>query len=170
MAIPSSGYQNQVETSASLGFNMVLIPLEWNGRICNFSEVGQTSRSRSQGVNYGTMLKVLSKGLHMCNMKALPLLVWTLWSRLKFFKRRPNFKVKVMRSTITVPSERSCHKEYTYTIWSLITSGTKVMTKVKSFCSRTQAHADPRAMTLAPPTFDTLKRVARPCVSVWTGT
>ena len=38
------------------------------------------------------MLKVLSKGIHMWNMKALSLLVGNLWPRLKFFKSRPNFK------------------------------------------------------------------------------
>ena len=46
-------------------------------------------------------------------MKALPLLVGKLWLKLKFFKSRSNFKVKVTRSKILVPSERSCHKEYT---------------------------------------------------------
>ena len=42
-------------------------------------------------------------------MKALPLLVKKLWPRLKFFKSRSNFKVKVTRSKILVPVERSCH-------------------------------------------------------------
>ena len=41
---------------------------------------------------------MLSQGIHMCNMKALSLLVWKLWPRLKFFKRRSNFKVKITRS------------------------------------------------------------------------
>ena len=41
--------------------------------------------------------KVLSQGTHMCNMKALSLLVRKLWLRLKFFKSRSNFKVKVTR-------------------------------------------------------------------------
>ena len=66
--------------------------------------------------NYSTTRKVLSQGIHMCNMKALSLLVRKLWPRLKFFKSRSNFKVKVTRSKIMVPSERSCHKEYTYEI------------------------------------------------------
>ena len=35
---------------------------------------------------------------------------------LKFFKSRSNFKVKVTRSNIMVPCERSCHKEYTCAI------------------------------------------------------
>ena len=38
----------------------------------------------------------------MCTMKALSLLVRKLWPRLKFFKSRSNFKVKVTRSKITV--------------------------------------------------------------------
>ena len=37
--------------------------------------------------------------------------------RLKFFKSRSNFKVKVTRSKIMVPCERSCHKEYKCAIW-----------------------------------------------------
>ena len=52
----------------------------------------------------------------MCNMKALSLAVRKLWLRLKFFKSRSNFKVKVTRSKFMVPGERSCHKEYTYGI------------------------------------------------------
>ena len=36
---------------------------------------------------------------------------------IKFFESRSNFKVKVMRSKIMVPCERSCHKEYTCAIW-----------------------------------------------------
>ena len=39
--------------------------------------------------------------------------------RFKFFKSRSNFKVKVTRSKIMVPYERSCHKEYIYAIWKL---------------------------------------------------
>ena len=37
--------------------------------------------------------------------------------RLKFFKSMSNFKVKVRRSLIMVPCEKSCHKEYTSAIW-----------------------------------------------------
>ena len=81
-----------------------------------FSKVGQTSSQGHKVKNYGTMRKVLSQGIHMCNMKALSLLVRKLWPRLKFFESRSNFKVKVMRSTIMVPRERSCHKEYTCAI------------------------------------------------------
>ena len=49
----------------------------------------------------------------MCHMKALPLVVFELWPIFKFFKSRSNFKVKVTRSKIMVPCERSCHEEYT---------------------------------------------------------
>ena len=67
--------------------------------------------------NYGTMWKVLSQEIHVCNLEALSLPVRKLWPRLKFFKSRSNFKVKVTRSKIMVPCEKSCHKEYTCAIW-----------------------------------------------------
>ena len=41
-----------------------------------FSKAGQTSRSQVQ--HYGTLWKVLSQEIHMCNMKALSSLVWKL--------------------------------------------------------------------------------------------
>ena len=37
-------------------------------------------------------------------------------AKVKVFKSRSNFKVKVTRSKIMVPCERSCHKEYTCAI------------------------------------------------------
>ena len=37
--------------------------------------------------------------------------------RLKFFKSRSKFKVKVTMSIIMVQCERSCHKQYTCAIW-----------------------------------------------------
>ena len=37
-------------------------------------------------------------------------------AKVKFFKSRSNFKVKVTRSKFMVPCERSCHKEYTCAI------------------------------------------------------
>ena len=37
-------------------------------------------------------------------------------TKVKVFKSRSNFKVKVTRSKIMVPCERSCHKEYTCAI------------------------------------------------------
>ena len=80
----------------------------------SFWKVGQTSRSRS----WGQKLRYCVKGLemHICNMKALALLLWKLWPRLKFLKSRSNFKVKITRSKIMVWCERSCLKEYTYEI------------------------------------------------------
>ena len=56
--------------------------------------------------NYSTMWKDLSQEIHMCNMKALSLLVRKFEPRFKFLKSGSNFKVKVMRSKITVPCER----------------------------------------------------------------
>ena len=75
------------------------------------------SRSKFKVKNYGTMWKVLSWGIHMGNMKALPVVVFKLWPMLKFLKRRSKFKVKVTRSKIVEPCERSCHNEYTCEIW-----------------------------------------------------
>ena len=49
----------------------------------------------------------------MWNMKALCLIVQKLLARLKFFKCRSKVTVKVSRSNILVPMERSCHKEHT---------------------------------------------------------
>ena len=48
-----------------------------------FFNVGQ--RSRSQVKDFGTDGEVLSQEIHMCNMKALPITVQKLLSRLKFF-------------------------------------------------------------------------------------
>ena len=51
------------------------------------------------------MQNVLSQAIHMCNMKALSLLVINVWPGLEFFKSRSNYKVKVMRSKVMVPCE-----------------------------------------------------------------
>ena len=51
--------------------------------------------SRSQGQKLWYHVKGLVTRNQICNMKALSLLVWKLWSRLKIFKSRSNFKVKV---------------------------------------------------------------------------
>ena len=37
-------------------------------------------------------------------------------AKVKVFQNRSNLKVKVTRSKINVPCERSCHKEYTCAI------------------------------------------------------
>ena len=48
-------------------------------------------------------------------MKALSLLVRKLWPRLKFFSKVGQSSRS--RSELMVPSERSCHKQYTCAIW-----------------------------------------------------
>ena len=79
------------------------------------------------------MQKVLSQGIHICNMKALSLQVRKLCLSLKFFKSRSNFKVKVTMSKITVHEKgfvaRNTHVQYE----NPITSDKKVMAKVKDF-------------------------------------
>ena len=97
-----------------------------------FLNISQTSRSRSRGQNFSTMWKIFPQGIHMCNMKALSLLVIKLWPKLEFFKRRSNFKVKVTRSKIMVPCERSCHKQYTCAIWKLYHDWFYIIMKVKA--------------------------------------
>ena len=72
----------------------------------------------------------------MCNMKALSLVVRKLWPRLKFFESISNFKVKVMRSKITVPCEKSCHKEYMCNMKALSLLGRKLWPRLKFFKSR----------------------------------
>ena len=53
---------------------------------------------------------------------------------LKFLKNRSKFKVKVTRSKIMVPCERSCHKEYICEKYESPTSdGIKVKANVKVF-------------------------------------
>ena len=41
---------------------------------------------------------------------------WEDMAKVKVFESRSNSKVKVTRSKILVPMERSCHKKYTYEI------------------------------------------------------
>ena len=50
-----------------------------------FRYVGQRSQSRPQGRKFGMNRKASSQGMHMSNMKALPLMVQKLWERLKVF-------------------------------------------------------------------------------------
>ena len=67
--------------------------------------------------NYGTMWKVLSQGIYIWNMKALSTSGKKVMAKVKVFKSRSDFKVKVTRSKIMVPRERPCHiKEYKYEI------------------------------------------------------
>ena len=88
----------------------------------------------------------------MCNMKALSLVVRKLWSRLKFFKCRSNLKVKVTGQKLWYQTKglvtSNTHVQYE----SSISSGKKVMAKVKVFVHATDADADGRAVTLAPRT------------------
>ena len=79
------------------------------------------------------MWKVLSQGKHMFNMKALSFLVRKLRPRLKFFKRRSHFKVKITGSKIMVQCERSCNKNTHVQYESPFTSGKKVKAKVNVF-------------------------------------
>ena len=79
----------------------------------SFWKVCHTLRPRSRGQNYSTVWKVLLQAIRMCNMKALSILVRKLWLRLKFFKSRSYFKVKVTKSKNLVPCVKSCHKQYT---------------------------------------------------------
>ena len=69
----------------------------------------------------------------MYNMKALSLLVRKLWPRLKFFKSRSNFKVKVTRSLLCYHVKglvtRNTHVQYE----SPISPDKRVMAKVKVF-------------------------------------
>jgi hypothetical protein len=64
-------------------------------------------------------------------MKALSLTIQNIWPMLKFLKSGSNIKVKVIRSKMLVPIERSCHKEHTYEI--PITYHSKDMARVKVF-------------------------------------
>ena len=66
--------------------------------------------------NFGMDRKVLPQGISMLNLIALSLSVQKLMPRLSFSKRRSKVKVKVTRSKFLVPSERSCHKQFTHVI------------------------------------------------------
>ena len=85
-------------------------------------------------------------------MKAISLLVRKLWPRLKFFKSRSNFKVTVQAQKLRYQKKglatSNTHVQYE----SSISSGKKVMAKVKVFVNalNADADADTRAMTLAP--------------------
>ena len=97
----------------------------------------------------------------MCNMRALSLVVKKLWPRLKFFKSRSTFKVKVTRSKLWHHVKglvtRNTHVQYE----SPISSSKKVMAKVEVFVHASPADTDAdadvdaygKAMTLAPRTY-----------------
>ena len=79
---------------------------------------------------------VLSQGMYMYYVKALPLLVRKLWPRLKFFKRRSNVKVKVTRSKILLSMKRSCHKKYICNTKALTLLVKKVWPRLEFFKRR----------------------------------
>ena len=97
---------------------------------------GQTSRSRSQGQNYGTMWKVLSQGIHVCNIKALSLLVRKLRPRFKFFKVGQTSKSRSRGQKLWFHVKglvtRNTHVKYE----SCISQGMKAMAKVEVLESR----------------------------------
>ena len=70
----------------------------------------------------------------------------TVYGAQVYFKSRSNFKVKVRRLKITVPCEGSCHKNTHVQYESSITSGTKVMAKVKVFVHAYNVDTGTRAM------------------------
>ena len=80
------------------------------------------------------MWKVLSQGIHMCNMKALSLLVWKLWTRLKFSKvgqtSRSRSQGQKLWYHVKGLVTRNTHVQYES---PMISSGLKVMDKVKVF-------------------------------------
>ena len=69
--------------------------------------------------NFGNNRKGLSQGILMSNIKVLVLTIQKLWPRLKFLKSTSNTKVTVTSSKMLVPTERSCHKEYSCQILKL---------------------------------------------------
>jgi hypothetical protein len=84
----------------------------------------QNPRSRFQNLQFQYKGHVTSN-MHMKYKSPI------IWPKLKFLKSESDLKVKVTRSNILVPVERSCHKEHTYEI--PITYHSKDMTNVKKF-------------------------------------
>ena len=92
-----------------------------------FKKVGQRLQSRSH-------ILVLSKGIHMWNMKALPATVEKLW-RLKFSKCRSN----VTMSKNLIQTEMYFQKEYTCEIWKSYLSQFKSYDQWKFSKSRSRS-------------------------------
>ena len=117
-----------------------------------FFKVGQTSRSRSRGKKLWYHVKgLVTRNTHVqyespitSGKKAM--------AKVKVFKSRSNFKVKVTRSKIMVLCERSSYNTYVQ-YESPITFGKKIVAKDQFFCSRTHTDTDTRVMTLASRTF-----------------
>ena len=71
------------------------------------------SRSRSQGQKFWYQWKgLVTRNVHM-KYESPTSSGFEAMAKVKVFKSRSNFKVKVTRSKILVPMERSCHKECT---------------------------------------------------------
>ena len=112
------------------------------GQGYSFSKVGQTSSSRSQNQKLWCHVKGLvirDKHVQYESPITSGLKVMT---KVKFFKSRSLFKVKVIRANTMVQCERSCHKEYTCAIWKSYPSGKKVMANVKVFVHASHADMD----------------------------
>ena len=85
----------------------------------SFSKVGQSSRSRSQGQKLWYRVKGLVTRNTQVQYESPITSGLKVMAKVKVFQSRSNFKVKVTRSKIMVPCERSCHKKYTYEIWKV---------------------------------------------------
>ena len=82
-----------------------------------FSNVGQTSSSRSRGQKLWYHVKgLVTKNTHVQYESHISSNKKVMANVKVFFKCRSNFKFKVKRSKTMVPCERSCHKEYTCAI------------------------------------------------------
>ena len=84
-------------------------------KVKDFRNVGQRSRSMSEGNRPCFIWKGFISWVYMPNMKSLSLTVQTLWPRLKVI----DMWVKVTRSKLLTWSERTHHKECTSEIWNL---------------------------------------------------
>ena len=82
-----------------------------------FLKEGQTSRSRSLGQKLGYPWKgLVTRNVHIKYISSTSPGKEAMTKVKVFFKSRSNFKVKVTRSKLLVPVERSCHKECKYVI------------------------------------------------------
>ena len=61
---------------------------------------------------FSTYKKISLQGIFMWNIKVLAPTIQKLLARLKIFKNRSHSQVKVTRSKIMVPTNRSYHKKY----------------------------------------------------------
>ena len=96
--------------------------------------------------NYGTMWKVLSQGIHMCNKKALSLLVWKLWPWLTFLKVVQTSRSRSQNQTLWCHVKGLVTRNTYMKYESSILNGWKVMATVKVVVHAAYADADGRAM------------------------